>query len=79
MDIEELINNPEHKKLGSEIGIYIISQSGLAPPFHTGYYRCGAAGISEQRGEPSQSSLRSRAAMYLNGWITGREGVFMRS
>lgn len=71
MDIEELINNPEHTKLGNEIGLYIISQTGLAPPFNTGYFRAGAADISERRDEPGQSNLRSRAAMYLNSWVTG--------
>ena len=70
MDIETLVND-KTIEAGNLIGLYIINQSGLKPPYDDGYFRCGAAGIRETRGSSLGSNLRSRAAMYLNDWISG--------
>ena len=77
MDLERILYDPdpEIKKLGDQIGLYIISQKNLAPPFDKGHFRCGAAGINEvasasMREGGGRSNLRSRSAMYFNSWVT---------
>ena len=61
--------------MGDQIGLYIISQKNLTPPFDRDHFRCGAAGINEvasasMREGGGRSNLRSRSAMYFNSWVT---------